>query len=59
MPALLSRQQLAAFLNVHPTTIDTLRNKGLVRGIKIGGRWRFATLQVVDLLRPYLEGPGL
>lgn len=54
LPALLTADEVAAVLRLHPTTIKLLMRDGKLPGKKIGGQWR---LLKTDLLA-YLGAPA-
>jgi hypothetical protein len=55
MPPLMTKLQLASFLNVHPRTIDIYRKLGLIRSIKVRGTVRFPSPFVLDFLNRHQE----
>jgi excisionase family DNA binding protein len=38
---LISTEQAAAMLSVHPKTIQRMARRGEIKGLQIGNRWRF------------------
>ena len=38
---LISTEQAAAMLSVHPKTIQRMARRGDIKGLQIGNRWRF------------------
>jgi excisionase family DNA binding protein len=47
----LSLNEAAAFLKVHPNTMRTLVQRGVIPGGKVGRCWRFLQADLVALLR--------
>jgi excisionase family DNA binding protein len=41
MEPLISTEQAAAMLSVHPKTIQRMARRGEIKGLQIGNRWRF------------------
>jgi excisionase family DNA binding protein len=38
---LISTEQAAAMLSVHPKTIQRMARRGEIKGLQVGNRWRF------------------
>lgn len=49
--ASLSLEEAAAFLGVHPVTLQAMAKSGQVRGAKIGRAWRFLDVDLVTHVR--------
>ena len=38
---ILTAQEIAAYLRIHPYTVKRLAREGKLQGFKVGGQWRF------------------
>jgi hypothetical protein len=47
----LTLQQAAEFLKIHPVTLLEKANAGIVPGAKIGKRWVFIEIDLIDYIR--------
>jgi hypothetical protein len=47
----LTLQEAAAFLKIHPVTLLNMANGGIVPGAKIGKRWVFVEIDLVEYIR--------
>ncbi len=56
-PDLMTAQEVALLLRVHPNTVMTWAKQGKLAGLKMnGGRWRFHRSDIEKFLQPVREG---
>ena len=55
---LLTPDEAAKILQLHPKTVNRLATSGLIPGIKIGGRWRYRASSLDDWARNELKSCG-
>jgi excisionase family DNA binding protein len=58
LPALLTAEEVAAVLRLHPTTIKLLMRNGELPGKKIGGQWRLLKSELFAYLGADQPSPG-
>lgn len=44
--SVLTAEEIAEFLRVHPYTVKRLAREGKLPGFKVGGQWRFDALEI-------------
>jgi excisionase family DNA binding protein len=47
----LSKEELGAYVQVHPLTLYRLAKAGKVKAVKVGGQWRFKKAWVDDMMQ--------
>jgi excisionase family DNA binding protein len=54
---IMTAQEIADYLQVHPATVYKLARKGELPGFKVGSDWRFRLEQIDRWFRERSEGP--
>jgi excisionase family DNA binding protein len=57
-PELMTVDELAAYLRVHPTTIYRLAKRGRIPVFRVGGGWRFSKESIDRWRREQRKNPG-
>ena len=50
MREILTPEQVASLLQIHPKTVYKLVRRGLLPGMKIGGVWRFSKSEILEMV---------
>lgn len=61
MPSILKTYDIAVLLDISPDDVNAMARKGLIKGYKIGKRWRFRNRDVhkfLDNLRSQMVSSG-
>ena len=50
MKEILTPEQVASLLQIHPKTVYKLVRQGSLPGVKIGGVWRFSKSEILEMI---------
>ena len=52
---ILTAQEVAKYLRVHPYTVKRLARAGKLPGFKVGGQWRFRKDKIEQPTKPFYD----
>jgi excisionase family DNA binding protein len=55
LPDMLTKKEAADFLRISTQTLDRLRKQNLIRGVRVGGRFRFLRSDLEEFVKRQTE----